>query len=128
MKSLLADIILLAHFLFILFVVGGQLCILVGAFRNWAWVRRRAFRIGHVCAIMIVAVQAWAGMVCPLTIWENAFRRAGGEHAYSGSFVEYWVGRLVYFDAPQWVFTTAYTLFGLAVILSWFLVKPYKAK
>jgi len=126
MQSLLADIILVVHFLFIAFVVGGQGCILVGAFRRWAWVRRRGFRVVHVVAIAIVAAQAWAGMVCPLTIWESVFRGAAGEIAYPGTFVGYWLSKLVYFDAPQWVFTTTYTLFGLTVFASWFIVKPVK--
>lgn len=126
MQSLLADILLVVHFLVIAFVLGGQGCILVGAFRRWAWVRRRGFRVVHAGAIAVIAVQAWVGVVCPLTIWENVLRRAADERVYSGTFVGYWVGRLVYFDAPEWVFTTAYTLFGLTVLASWFIVKPVK--
>ncbi len=128
MKLLLADTILVVHFLFIAFVLGGQGCILVGAFRRWAWVRRRGFRVVHLAAIAIVAAQAWAGMVCPLTVWESALRSAAGESAYPGTFVGYWASKLVYFDAPQWVFTTMYTLFGVAVFASWFIVKPVKRK
>ena len=63
-------------------------------------------------------------MVCPLTIWENALRRVAGENGYPGTFIGYWVGRLVYYEAPPWVFTVAYTLFGAIVLASWFLVKP----
>lgn len=126
MESLLADTILVVHFLFIAFVLGGQGCILLGAFRRWAWVHRLGFRVAHVVAISIIVVQAWIGMACPLTVWESIFRRASGEIAYTGTFVGYWLSKLVYFDAPQWVFTTAYTLFGLIVLASWFIVKPVK--
>ena len=128
MEALLADTILVVHLLFIAFVLGGQGCILAGAWRGWAWVRRPGFRILHLAAIAIITLQAWVGMVCPLTILENAFRRAAGEGAYGGTFVGHWLSRLVYFDAPQWVFTTAYTLFALLVLATWFLVKPGKGK
>ncbi len=124
MKLLWADIILVIHFLFIAFVVLGQVCVVVGGFRHWAWVRRFRFRIAHILAIAIVVVQDWFHMLCPLTVWENALRRAAGEPGYSGTFVGHWVGRLVYYEAPPWVFTVAYSLFGAIVLLSWFFVKP----
>lgn len=128
MDLLLADTILVVHVLFIAFVLGGQGCILVGVFRGWAWVRRRGFRIVHVVAVAVIAVQAWLGMVCPLTVGESFFRRAAGEIPYTGTFVGYWLSKLIYCDAPQWVFTAAYTLFGLIVLLSWFFVKPVKGE
>lgn len=128
MEPLLADTLLVVHFLFIAFVLGGQGCILVGSFRCWAWVRRRGFRLAHMIAIAIVAVQAWVGMVCPLTVLENALRTTAGESAYTGTFVENWLSKLIYFDAPPWVFTTAYTLFVAIVLASWFLVKPVHKK
>jgi hypothetical protein len=126
--GMLADTILVVHFLFIAFVLGGQGCILVGAFRRWAWIRRRGFRVSQLVAIAVVVVQSWVGMVCPLTLWESTCRRTSGETTYTGTFVSYWVSKLVYFDVPQRVFTTAYTLFGLIVLASWFIVKPEKRK
>jgi hypothetical protein len=124
MESLAADCILVAHCLFIAFVIGGQAVILAGAWRRWAWVRRRGFRIAHIAAIAVVAAQAWLGMACPLTLWENNLRQAAGESLYPGTFVGYWLSRLIYFEAPPWVFTAAYTLFGVMVLASWFIVKP----
>ena len=121
---LLADMILVIHFLFIAFVVLGQVCIVVGGFRHWAWVHSFRFRITHIAAIAIVVVQDWLHMVCPLTIWENALRRAAGGTGYPDTFVGYWGGKLVYYEAPAWVFTTIYTAFGFIVLASWFLVKP----
>ncbi|MBW1719641.1 MAG: DUF2784 family protein, partial [Deltaproteobacteria bacterium] len=54
----MADTILVVHFLFIAFVLGGQGCILVGAFRRWAWIRQRGFRLAHLVAIAVVLVQS----------------------------------------------------------------------
>lgn len=122
--SLAADAILMVHLAFILFVLGGQFFIIIGYFRKWRWVRNLAFRLGHILAIGIVTVLAWADRLCPLTVWESGLRGAAGERPYPESFVAYWVGRVVYYDAPQWVFTAAYSLFGLLVILSWMWVRP----
>ncbi len=124
MGALIADAILVVHFAFIAFVIGGEACVVVGYFRNWRWVRNRTFRVCHVLAIGIVVALAWADRICPLTVWENRLRHAAGGQSYSGTFVEHWVGRLVYYDAPQWVFIVAYSMFGALVLISWIWVRP----
>lgn len=124
--SLMADVILVIHFLFIAFVLAGQACIILGYFRKWHWVRQFLFRVCHVVAIAVVVVQAWANQLCPLTIWENALRQTAGRRSYDGAFIQHWVGRLVYYDAPQWFFTVAYSLFGVVVLLSSVWVRPRK--
>ena len=124
MYSLIADAILVVHCAFIAFVVGGEVCVVVGCFRHWHWVRNLTFRVCHILAIGIVVVQAWANQVCPLTIWENTLRNAADGQSYSGTFVEHWIGKLVYYDAPQWIFTVAYSLFGALVLFTWTWVRP----
>lgn len=123
---LLADAIMVIHFLFIAFVLGGQACIVVGNFRNWHWVHNLVFRACHLLSIVIVVAQAWASQLCPLTHWESALRETAGEHPYAETFVQHWVGRLIYYDAPAWLFTLAYTMFGALVLFSWFWVRPEK--
>jgi hypothetical protein len=124
LASLIADVILVVHCGFIAFVLGGEACVIVGHFRNWHWVRKLTFRFCHLLAIGIVVAQAWADQICPLTVWENALRGAAGEESYSETFVQHWVGRLVYYDAPQWVFTVVYSVFAALVLFSWVWVKP----
>ena len=121
-----ADAILVFHFAFVIFVVGGQLCIIVGFFRKWRWVRNLAFRICHLLAIAVVVAQAWLGRLCPLTIWENRLRQAAGQQAYQGTFVQEWLGKVIYYDAPLWVFALIYSLFGALVLASWIWVRPEK--
>jgi len=120
MNTLLADIVLIAHFLFVAFVVGGLVLIWAGATLGWAWVRKFRFRVAHLAAIAFVAGEAIAGIWCPLTVWEDALRGAHGEK----SFVARWVHRVMFYDLPEWVFTTAYVLFALVVVASWWLVRP----
>ncbi len=124
MRLLLADILLVVHFLFIGFVLLGEGCIVIGYFRKWRWVRNLGFRTSHLLAIGVVVGQAILGVLCPLTVWENALREAAGRAAYPGTFIEFWLGSVVYHQAPLWVFTLAYTAFGVLVLLSWFLVRP----
>ncbi|ASK19239.1 DUF2784 domain-containing protein [Halomonas sp. N3-2A] len=120
----LADLILILHVLFVAFVVVGLLAIYAGYFLQWQWVRHRTFRIIHLCAIGYVVVQAWFGIVCPLTTWEMALRAKAGAGTYTGSFIQYWLQSLLYFTMPEWVFIVVYTLFGGLVLASWFVVRP----
>lgn len=119
--QLLADGILLLHFMIVAFIVVGFVLILVGIAAGWRWVYHRAFRITHLAAIGIVVAQAWLGRLCPLTTWENAARRRAGQDAYSESFVQHWLHRLLFYEAEPWVFTAIYTVFGALVLLVWWL-------
>jgi len=116
---MIADAVLVVHALFVLFVVGGFVLVLVGAGR-WSWVRNRTFRTLHVAAIVFVSAEALLGITCPLTTWEDALRGASTER----SFVGRWVARLLYYDLPEWVFAAAYCAFALAVIWAWIAIPP----
>ena len=116
---MIADTILVVHALFVLFVVGGFVLILVGA-RRWGWVRNRTFRILHLAAIAFVTTEALLGATCPLTVWEDALRGVGTERSFIGRSV----ARLLYYDFPEWVFATAYCVFTLAVVCAWWIVPP----
>lgn len=122
MSQLLADFVLFAHFLFVAFVVGGLAMIWIGAAAGWGWVRNFWFRAAHLAAIVFVAGEALLGFWCPLTVWEDALRGVHGEK----SFVARWIHRLMYYDFPLWVFTTAYVAFALIVVATWWGVRPKK--
>jgi len=119
-----ADLVVIVHFSYIAFVAFGLLAILIGLAMGWRWVRNPWFRVAHLIAIAIVAVQAIAGVVCPLTTLENALRQQAGQASYPGAFVGYWAHRLTFYQAPLWVFTLGYVLFGLAVLGTFVLAPP----
>ena len=121
---ILADLVLVAHFGIVLFIIFGLVAVWIGAWRRWEWVRVLWFRVLHLAAIAIVALQAWGGVTCPLTKWENALRQRAGDAIYAGSFVAHWVSRILFYEAEQWVFTLCYTAFGALVVLSWIVVRP----
>lgn len=120
MRLLLADLILVIHFSFVLFVVAGLPLVWIGAARGWRWVRNRGFRIAHLAAILFVSAEAAAGIWCPLTLWEDALRGAAGEC----SFVARWIHAVLFYDLPPWMFTAAYLVYALLVALTWWRVPP----
>ena len=123
--KLLADLLLVAHFGIVAFVVLGVVLVWVGYFARWRWVRNGWFRLAHLVTMGVVAAQAVFGQICPLTIWENRLREAAGATArYETSFIQHWVGRLLFYDANPTVFTIAYLAFFAGVVLSWIVVKP----
>ncbi|MAO14779.1 DUF2784 domain-containing protein [Marinobacter sp.] len=119
-----ADLLLVFHTLLVVFVIFGLVATLVGYFRQWNWVRNLWFRLSHLVVIGIVVLQAWLGVLCPLTIWEMELRAKAGQGGYEGSFIQHWLETILYYNAPDWVFILVYTLFGTLVLASWFLVKP----
>lgn len=126
--QLLADIVLLAHFSIVLFVIGGLVLIFAGNKLRWHWVNRLWFRVTHLLAIAIVIAESWLGITCPLTTLESWLRSRAGETPYTDSFIEHWVQSIIFYDAPNWLFTTAYTLFGLLVVMAWWLYPPKTGK
>ncbi len=115
--ALLADMVLLLHVAFIVFVACGLLLTIVGGVVGWGWVRNRWFRGAHLAAIGFVVLQAWFGIQCPLTTLETRIRVAAGQRPYSDNgFIADWLHQLFFFRADPWVFILAYTVFGLAVV------------
>src|SRR5687767_15318986 len=82
----LADLVLLVHLLFVVFVVVGGLLVL--RWPRLAWV--------HVPVALYGALIEFAGFICPLTPLENWLRRLGGEAGYEGGFVEHYVTAALY--------------------------------
>jgi hypothetical protein len=124
MHQLLADMILMIHALFVAFVIFGLVLIVIGVAQRWQWIRNPRFRVAHLIAIGIVVVQAWLGSTCPLTLWENSARQAGSGIGYTGSFIQHWLHQIIFYDFEPWLFTLAYTLFGILVVLAWILAPP----
>ena len=122
--QLAADAVLLLHLLFVVFVVFGLVLVFVGHAFAWSWVRNPWFRLIHLVAIAVVVVQSWLRVICPLTTIEMTFRSRAGDATYAGSFIAHWLERVLYYQAPSWVFVVCYTAFGALVIASWFWVRP----
>ena len=119
-----ADTLLILHTMLVGFVILGLVATFAGYFCQWRWVRNFWFRLSHLIVIGVVVLQSWLGVLCPLTSWEMALRAKAGEAGYEGSFIQHWLQSILYYSAPDWVFSLAYTVFGALVLASWFVVRP----
>ena len=98
MYRVLADALVVAHFIFIVYAVAGGLLVI-----KWGWT-----------AILHIPVFVWGvlietfGWICPLTPLENELRTAAGLAGYSGSFIDHYLIPIVYpeyLTRPiQWLF------------------------
>jgi hypothetical protein len=83
---ILADVVLIFHLGFVIFVVLGGLLVL--RWRRLAWL--------HVPAAVWGALIELAELTCPLTPLENELRQRAGEQAYAGGFIEHYIVALLY--------------------------------
>ena len=117
---MLADAVVVVHLLIVLFILLGVPLVYVGAALHWTWVRGWRWRMLHLGAILFVAAESLSGITCPLTVWEDTLR---GRRT-AGGFIERWIDRVIFYDAPGWVFTMAYMGFAALVFATWILVPP----
>ena len=101
---LLADLVLIVHLAFIVFVVLGGLLV---------WRRPRLAWL-HVPAVIWGAYIEFFDGPCPLTPLEKHFRRLGGQAGYDGGFIEHYVTAIIY---PDGLTRGVQITFGLLVVL-----------
>lgn len=103
---LLADAVMLAHFGFLLFVaLGGFL----------AWRVRGLFGV-HVLAVGWGLFTVLVGVACPLTSWEDRFRRLAGERGLGDGFVATYLTGVIY---PAEHLRTMQLIVAVLVLVSW---------
>lgn len=122
--AFLANLILFTHAGVVVFVVVGVILIAVGGMRGWRWTRGLVFRLVHLLTVAFIALQAWLGELCPLTVWEQRLRERAGQPNYQESFIEHWLSELLFYEAPWWFFVTMYTVFAGLVALAWWRWPP----
>jgi len=120
----LADAVVALHAAYVGFVVAGLLAVLVGYLFHWGWVRNPWFRWVHFLMIAVVVAESLVGITCPLTTWENALRADAGEEVSQATFIGRWANAVLFYQAPDWVFTIAYCAFGALVLGALILVPP----
>ena len=86
LASFAADLVVVLHLAFILFVVAGGLLVLRWPRLAWA----------HLPVVAWGAGIELIGWICPLTPLENALRRAAGQAGYAGGFIEHYLMPLIY--------------------------------
>lgn len=122
--SVLADIVLVLHFGIVLFVVLGLPAIVLGNWMGATWANHWGWRLAHVLTIGVVVLQAWLGRYCGLTVLETELRLKAGQAGYEQSFIAHWLQEWLYVQAPLWLLSVVYTVFGLAVAWAWWKYPP----
>jgi len=102
--SILADIVVFIHFLFIVFAVIGAVLVF-----KWWWVI-----YPHLISAFWAAMVILMGWICPLTPLENSLRRSAGEAGYSGGFIEHYLLPVIY---PPGLTREIQVWLGLGVLL-----------
>ena len=103
LKLLTADLIVLIHFAFILFVMFGGFLVM-----KW-----RTLVFLHLPAAVWGVLIEFYGWICPLTTWENQLRRHNGGE-YSTGFIEHYIIPLIY---PEGLNRDIQIVLGIALIL-----------
>lgn len=119
---LLADLTVVLHLAFVVFVVLGGLLVL----------RHRAVAWFHIPAAAWGAWVEFAGWVCPLTPLENWLRERGGGAVYASSFVERYIVPTLYPEAlsreMQWFLGGFVVVVNVAMYLAVFAVRARKRR
>jgi hypothetical protein len=86
--GLLADLVVLVHFAFVLFVILGGFLV----------ARRRRVMPFHLAAAIWAALIEFSGWICPLTPLENQLRAKSGSDGYDSDFVAHYILPILYPD------------------------------
>jgi hypothetical protein len=86
MYPLLANLVLIVHLAFVVFVLCGGLLVL-----RWRWIAWL-----HLPAAAWGAVVEFSGWICPLTPLENWLRAQGGEATYRSDFIAQYLLPVLY--------------------------------
>ena len=111
-----AELVLVLHFGFVLFVALGGLLVL----------RWRALLWPHLAGVAWGVMVQCANWTCPLTPLENWFRRLGGEAGYAGGFVEHYIRAVLYPEQLTYSFRASLGVLLVvlnAVVYSYFLLR-----
>ena len=120
----MADMIAVIHLGYVAFVVAGFILIVCGVIFSWQWIRNPWFRLSHLMAIVGVALEALLGIECPLTVLEFKLRSSGYHLDRHASFLGSLADSLLYYRAPEWVFTAAYTVCAVLGVIVFIVVPP----
>src|SRR5437763_458234 len=108
----LADAVVVAHVGYVAYVLVGQAAIWLGWALRGEWGRNLWFRVTHLIAICIVALEAVMGWTCPLTTWEHQLRTLAGQTVEAGSFMGRIFHNLIFLQCSEGVFDAMHVGFA----------------
>jgi len=120
----LADLIVVIHLAYVVYVVGGLVAILIGMWRGRKWIRNPWFRVTHLLAILIVIAEIILKLNCPLTIWENSARAAAQQPVDGSAFMDRLLSFILIGSAPRWLINGLYVVFAVAIVTTFIFAPP----
>ena len=102
--QILADFIVILHFAFIVFVLGGGILVI-----KWRWIIWL-----HIPAVIWGALISFFGWICPLTPIENMLRQVGRGEEYLTGFIEHYLLPVIY---PSGLDRKMYIVMGIFVLV-----------
>ena len=124
--KILADLIVITHFAWILFMLAGFILAIASFWRkrfsDW-----RLFRTLHLCGIIYIGILALLGKYCPLTILENTLKaKYAPELMYPGSFIVHYIEKLVYPDVNPLIIIISTVFIALFTLMAFIINRPKK--
>ena len=121
--GILADVLVAIHLAIVAFVVLGLVAILIGIALRRSWARNLWFRLAHLSVIGFIAIQAFLGENCPLTIWEQQLRDLAHQEFSGDSFMARLIHRMLFVNVDPGILNLCHIAFG-ALVLATFLLAP----
>ena len=127
--KILADIIVVFHFLWILFMISGFCVTLYSIVFNRKYLDFVTFRVVHLCGIFYVGLLTVLGKYCPVTILEyNLRQKYDSSLFYSGSFIIDWVERIVYPDVHPLLIQLPTIIIAVFTVVIFLIFPPGRKK
>lgn len=121
---MLANLILIVHFAWAIWMVCGVILALLGFRwpRLWEW---KIFRTAHLIGLVATATTPlWPGGTCPLTIWEWELRGGGAVEPHS--FIIHWLDKLLFWNVNPVILSLISALGALATVVIFIFRPPWR--
>ncbi len=118
--AVIADLIMILHFLFITFVVIGGFAVM-----RWSWIA-----LLHLPAAVWGVLIELLNWTCPLTPLEAGYRQAAGQAGYNGGFIEHYLMPLIYPSGLTRTvqFTLAAIVLGVNAYVYTIVIRRYRSR
>lgn len=127
--ELFADLVMVLHAAFSLFVVVGLVCIVTGLILGWSWTDNTRFRVLHLAATLIVVLRVWLDVPCPFSAAEDQLRLQTSASCVFSSDLHHAFHRLAFRGTNPSGFARSTTTIGLIVAAAFavnFRRRPWK--
>ena len=112
------------HIAIAAFIVFFTIAIPTGARLGWVFVRLFWWRVAHLVAMGIIALQKMMGDACFLSVWERHLVDIANQVPHAAPAFQSFGERVLYWNLPLWFFSWLYGLLFVFVVAMWFFVPP----